>query len=102
MPKTDAELYVNSLANIKHVANWPLLISTWNPLVPSTFVYWALFRHYSTQAQKREMAGYKSVISNAKSTPEAKAVRTELANIRPRVVLTSMLIRKQSESSSNS
>ncbi|CAG7847190.1 SubName: Full=Uncharacterized protein {ECO:0000313/EMBL:CCA66765.1} [Serendipita indica DSM 11827] len=27
----------------------------------------------SSQAQKREMAGYKSVISNSKSTPEAKA-----------------------------
>ncbi|KIM21267.1 hypothetical protein M408DRAFT_333578 [Serendipita vermifera MAFF 305830] len=26
-----------------------------------------------TQAQRREMAGYKSVISNAKSTPEARA-----------------------------
>ncbi|KAG8830298.1 hypothetical protein FRC18_008303 [Serendipita sp. 400] len=26
-----------------------------------------------TQAQKREMAGHKSVISNPKSTPEAKA-----------------------------
>ncbi|CCA66765.1 hypothetical protein PIIN_00445 [Serendipita indica DSM 11827] len=26
-----------------------------------------------SQAQKREMAGYKSVISNSKSTPEAKA-----------------------------
>ena len=92
MPKTDAELCVKHLPIVivlltalmtdschfdsaNYILHWPF----------NAYFYLAFslcFRPCSSQAQKREMAGYKSVISNSKSTPEAKAVRTELTRIR--------------------